>query len=419
MFDLDKYEEIWQSITRNKVRSLLTCFGVFWGILMLVILLGAGNGLKNGVYKNVQGFAVNSLFFYTNQTAEPYKGFKQGRWWSMKYRDVDVIKERVKGLEYISPMLWSKSSDNNVVRGEKAGTFSARGCYPEYFKIEQQRILYGRLLNEMDMKEKRKVCVIGKRVMETLFRPGENPIGTYIKVNGIYFQIVGVIDPIPRASIGGDTKESVILPASTMRQAFNMGDNIYFLCVTIKKGFSGDEMLNEITALLKSQNQIAPNDPQAVGSFSIERQAKAFDTLFIGISVLIWLVGIGTLLSGIIGVSNILLVTVKERTKEIGVRRAIGAKPFSIISQIVSESLTITFFAGIMGLALGIWLLDIVNKALSGAPDDDGNFFMNPEISLHAALAATFILLLSGFIAGIIPAWRAMQIKAIDAIREE
>lgn len=418
MFDLDKYEEIWQSITRNKVRSLLTCFGVFWGILMLVLLLGAGNGLQNGIYKNVQGFAVNSIFFYTNQTSEAYKGFKQGRWWSMKYKDLNIIRERVKGIEYISPMLWGKSSDNNVVRGDLSGSFATRGCYPEVFKIEQQRILYGRLLNEMDLKEKRKVCVIGKRVMETLFHPGANPIGTYIKVNGIYFQIVGVIDPIPRASIGGDTKGSVFLPASTMRQAFNMGDNIYFLCVTIKKGFNGDDIMQEISSLLKSQNQIAPNDPQAVGSLSIERQAKAFDTLFIGISILIWLVGIGTLLSGIIGVSNILLVTVKERTKEIGIRRAIGARPFTIISQIVSESLTITCLAGISGLALGTWLLDIVNKALHNNPNED-SFFNNPEISLNTALIATFILLVSGLVAGIIPAWRALQIKAIDAIREE
>ena len=418
MFDLDKYEEIWQSITRNKVRSLLTCFGVFWGILMLVLLLGAGHGLQNGIYKNVQGLAVNSIFFYTNQTSEPYKGFKQGRWWSMKYKDVDIIRERVQGIEYISPMLWGENTDNNVVRGDLFGSFMTRGCYPEFFKIEQQRILYGRLLNEMDLKEKRKVCVIGKRVMETLFHPGENPIGVYIRVNGIYFQIVGVIDPIPRASIGGDTKESVILPASTMRQAFNMGDNIYFLCVTIKKGFNGDTIMQEISSLLKSQNQIAPNDPQAVGSFSIERQAKAFDTLFIGISILIWLVGIGTLLSGVIGVSNILLVTVKERTREIGIRRAIGAKPFSIISQIVSESLTITCLAGILGLTLGVWLLDVVNKILISNPNED-TFFSNPEISLKAAFIATFILLISGLIAGIIPAWRALQIKAIDAIREE
>jgi len=418
MFDLDRYEEIWQSITRNKVRSLLTCFGVFWGILMLVLLLGAGAGMQNGIYKQTKGFNINSLFFFANQTAEPYKGFKQGRWWSMKYRDVDMVRERIKGVEYVSPMLWSGGGDNNVVNGEKVGSFAVRGCLPEYFNIESQRVPYGRLLNDIDIREKRKVCLIGTRVAETLFAPGKNPVGTYIKVNGIYFQVVGVIDRISDIYVMGDTKETVILPATTMQQVYNMGDNIHALCMTIKKGYKGDDIQKEVETLLKAQNQISPTDPQALSSFNMEQQARMFDLLFLGISILIWIVGIGTLLSGVIGVTNILLVTVKERTKEIGVRRALGAKPFAIISQLMSEALTITFLAGVLGLVLGIGLLDVVNNILANAPDDNW-FFSDPEVSFNTAVMATFVLIFSGLVAGIIPAWRALQIKAIDAIREE
>ena len=419
MFDLDKYEEIWQSITRNKVRSLLTCFGVFWGILMLILLLGAGNGLKNGIYKHTEGFAVNSVFFYTSQTGEPYKGYKQGRFWHIKYSDVDMIGQRIEGVEYISPMLFVWSTDNNVARGIKAGTYNVRGVYPVYLeKIETQRVHYGRLLNEVDMREKRKVCVIGKQVSEELFGPEQNPEGAYIRVNGIYFQVVGVISAIPDIQIGGRTEESVFLPATTMRQAYNLGDNIGFLCVTVKKGYKGEDVENEVKTLLKERNQISPTDPQAIGSFNIEKQVRSFNLLFVGISILIWVVGIGTLLSGVIGVSNILLVTVKERTKEIGVRRAIGAKPFAIISQLMSESLTITFLAGVLGLVAGIGLLDLVNKMLGGKPSE-GQFFTDPEVSFGTAVLATLILLFSGLVAGITPAWRALQIKAIDAIREE
>ena len=419
MFDLDKYEEIWQSITRNKVRSLLTCFGVFWGILMLVLLLGAGNGLKNGMIERTKGFATNSIFFFTNQTGEPYKGFKQGRWWQMKYGDLDMIRERIEGIEYMTPMLFTGSSENNVVRGTKTGTFGVRGCYGDYFYIERQNVLHGRLLNEMDAFEKRKVCVIGKRVMETLFGAGENPIGTYIRVNGVYFQVVGVIDPVStNFSIGGHTQEAVFLPATTMRQAYNMGDKIYFLCLTVDKGYKGADIENQVKTLLKERNQISPTDPQALSSINLEERFRSFEVLFTGIAILIWMVGIGTLLSGVIGVTNILLVTVKERTKEIGVRRALGAKPSAIISQLLSESLTITFLAGILGLVAGIGLLDLANNMLVNSPADVG-FIQNPEVPFGTAVVATLILLLSGLVGGIIPAWRALQIKAIDAIREE
>ncbi|WP_102407844.1 ABC transporter permease [Parabacteroides bouchesdurhonensis] len=419
MFDIDRWQEIWITITRNKTRSLLTCFGVFWGILMLVLLLGSGKGMQNGIFKNVNGFATNSCFFYTERTSEPYKGYRKGRYWSMRNRDMEAIKQQVHGIKYISPMHWGQSGNNNVVRGQKAGSYNVRGVYPDYFNIETQHIYYGRLLNEIDLKEKRKVCLIGTRVYEVLFKPGEDPTGQYIRVNGIYYQVIGVIKAKPRASIGGRTEESVMLPFSTLQQVTNNGDKFWFLCITGEDGYSCDKITEDVKALLKSQNEISPTDPQAVGSFSIAKQAETFNMLFTGIDILVWLVGMGTLLAGIIGVSNIMMVTVKERTKEIGVRRALGAKPMSIIIQVMSESLVLTALAGLIGLTLGVFLLDAVNRFLESSGAGDDTFFYNPEININTAVAATIILLISGLLAGLIPAWRAMQIKAIDAIREE
>ena len=419
MFDIDRWQEIWITITRNKTRSLLTCFGVFWGILMLVLLLGSGKGMQNGIFKNVNGFATNSCFFYTDRTAEPYKGYRKGRNWSMRNRDLEAIKQKVQGIKYISPMHWGPQGNNNVVKGQKAGSYNVRGVYPDYFNIETQHIYYGRLLNEIDLQEKRKVCLIGTRVYEVLFKPGEDPTGQYIRVNGIYYQVVGVIKAKPRASIGGRTEESVMLPFSTLQQVTNNGDKFWFLCITGEDGYSCDKIMDDVKTLLKAQNEISPTDPQAGGSFSIAKQAETFNMLFLGIDILVWLVGMGTLLAGIIGVSNIMMVTVKERTKEIGVRRALGAKPANIITQVMSESLVLTALAGLIGLALGVFLLDVVNRVLESGGSNSDTFFTNPEININTAIAATIILLFSGLLAGLIPAWRAMQIKAIDAIREE
>ncbi|MDL2310017.1 ABC transporter permease [Parabacteroides sp. OttesenSCG-928-B22] len=419
MFDLDRWQEIWVTITRNKARSFLTGFGVFWGILMLVILLGSGNGFKKGIFKNVEGFSTNSAFFFAERTGEPYKGYRKGRYWQMRNRDIETIRNRVKGVKYLSPMVMSWSGQNNVVKGQKAGTYNVRGVYSDYFQIETQHILAGRLLNNIDMLERRKVCLIGDIVREVLFDEKEDPIGQYIRVNGIYYQVVGVIKPKARVSIGGRTSESIMVPYTTLQQTANLGDKFWFLCATAEDGHSADEMVEDIKFVLKSQNEIAPTDEQAIASFTIAKQFETFDMLFLGINILVWLVGMGTLLAGVIGVSNIMMVTVRERTNEIGVRRALGAKPFNIISQIMSESLLLTTIAGLAGLCLGVFLLDMVGRLMPSGDTSGDTFFDVPEIHIGTAVVATVVLLISGLFAGLIPAWRAMQIKAIDAIREE
>lgn len=415
MFDLDKWQEIWITITHNKSRSVLTAFGVFWGMLMLVLMVGAGNALSEGISSQIEGFATNSCFFATERTTLPYKGFRKGRRWDMTNSDLPVIREKVKELQYISPVLFAGGNDKNVVRGEKNGSYLVKGCYPEYDLIEKSKMLYGRYVNDIDIAEKRKVCVIGERIYEVLFQKGEDPTGKQIRVNGIYFQVIGVARSTSGVSIGGQTAETVVLPFSTMQQAFNQGNIIHFLAATAKDGVPVKVVQDKISEVLKQQHQIAPDDKEALFTMNIEEQFKMFNYLGIGIAALIWIVGLGTLFAGAIGVSNIMLVTVRERTREIGIRRALGATPRDIIGQILSESIVLTLLAGLTGIVVGVGLLRATGIVLS----QGDQFFKDPQISFGMAVGSLFILLVIGTFAGYLPAQRAMTIKPVEAIAEE
>jgi putative ABC transport system permease protein len=415
MFDLDRWQEIWITITHNKSRSVLTAFGVFWGMLMLVLMVGAGNALEKGMSSQIEGFATNSCFFASERTTLPYKGFRKGRRWDMTNSDIPVIREKVKELQYISPVLFGGGTDKNVVRGEKNGSYQVKGCYPEYDLIEKSKMLYGRYVNDIDIAEKRKVCVVGERIYEVLFQKGEDPTGKQIRVNGIYFQVIGVARSTSGVSIGGQTAETVVLPFSTMQQAFNHGNIIHFLAATAKEGVPVKIIQNKILEVLKQQHQIAPDDKEAVFNMNIEEQFKMFNYLGLGIAALIWIVGLGTIFAGAIGVSNIMLVTVRERTREIGIRRALGATPNNIIGQILSESIVLTVLAGITGIVVGVGLLRATGIVLS----QGDQFFKDPQISFGMAVASLLILLVIGTFAGYIPAQRAMMIKPVEAIGEE
>lgn len=419
MFDLDKWQEIWLTITRNKLRSTMTAFGVFWGILMLTILLGAGAGLENGMMSNIEGFATNSCFIYAEQTSVNYKGFKKGRSWNIHNSDIQVIRENVPEIKYLAPMLFGGSSENNTVRGEKAGTFNTRGCYPDYAKIEEQKCLYGRYINDVDIEENRKVCYIGKSVYEALFDPGENPLGKVIKSNGIYYRVIGVGTGLTNVQIGGRSDEMVVLPFTTMQRAYNQGDVVHFMAATAKDEIDASFIETEIKSILKSRNNISPDDKTAVGGFNIAEQFKMFSYMFLGIKILIWIVGTGTLLAGAIGVSNIMLVSVRERTKEIGIRRALGARPRDIIGQIINESLVLTSIAGFAGLSLGVGFLSFFDNIINNMPAESGVFIKNIVIRFDIALSASFILVTLGLLAGLLPANRAMKIKPIEALSEE
>ena len=415
MFDLDRWYEIWITITHNKSRSFLTAFGVFWGMFMLVVMVGAGNGLSTGINSQIEGLASNSVFFNANKTSLPYKGFQKGRSWNMLNSDIPIIEDRVAELEYLSPMLFSGGNTDNVVRNEKYGSYMVKGTYPVYDKIDRSIMEYGRYINDIDIKERRKVCILGTRIYEVLFNVGENPVGQQVKVNGIYFTVIGVARKTSNASIGGDPEETVILPFTTMQQAFNQGNVIHFLAATAKPGVKVRVIQNKIVETLKEIHQIAPEDKDAVFNMNIEEQFNMFNNLGVGIALLIWIVGLGTLFAGAVGVSNIMLVTVRERTKEIGIRRALGATPTDIIGQILSESVVLTLLAGVGGIVVGVGVLAAADIVLK----QSDQFFKDPQISFMVGVLALFVLVIIGTLAGFIPAQRAMMIKPIEAISEE
>lgn len=423
MFDIDRWNEIWNALAKNKVRSLLTAFGVFWGIFMLIVMAGAGKGLQNGVSEGIAKFAANSAFFWSEQTSEPYKGFKRGRYWHMDAEDLQYLKDNIHEIEYITPKNFTGRFGNssNVIRGNKNGSFNVKGDYPDYIKIDPSTVLKGRWINDLDIRDRRKVCVIGEKVFESMFDPKEDPLGQYLKISGVYYQVVGLIRAETRINVNGRTEETISLPFTTMLQTYNMGNQVHFLAITAKKGVPVTVVEDKVKEFIKKRHSIAPNDLQALNSVNIEKEFKQMSGLFLGIQILTWIVGIGTLMAGVIGVSNIMLVIIKERTKEIGVQRAIGATPRMIITQIMLESVALTTVAGYIGLSMGVGLLALVDRVLenSGGQGGDHAFFAHPEVSLTVALSALGVLIIAGVFAGMIPASRAIQIKPIDALREE
>ncbi len=410
--DLDRWEEILITITRNKTRSLLTAFGVFWGIFMLVALMGGGQGLQEMMATNFKGFATNSAFIVTNRTAEAYKGFRKGRSWDLEIGDIERIRRQVPEVDVITPNVshWGSTA----VFNDKKSSCAVRGLRPDYTHIEEQDIAMGRFINDVDIREKRKVCTIGKRVYEELFPQGGNPCGNYLRVDSIYYRIVGVSLSTSNIKIDAGTEESVTLPFSTMQQAYNRGDKIDLICFTVKEGVSVSSITPRIEQIIKRIHYIHPDDKQAVLMLNAEAMFSMVDNLFTGIHILSWMVGLGTLLAGAIGVSNIMMVTVKERTVEIGIRRAIGAKPTDILNQILSESMVLTTLAGMSGISFGVLVLHLVERSMASS-DTPANF----QISFWMAIGACLILLLLGILAGLAPAYRAMAIKPIEAIRDE
>ncbi|MFW5773106.1 MAG: ABC transporter permease [Tangfeifania sp.] len=420
MFDLDLWKEIISALKKNRLRSFMTAFGVFWGIFMLIIMSGAGKALENGIMDGIKSFATNSAFFWTERTSKPHEGFQRGRSWNYENSDIEYIKTHIKDVEYLSPRLFGPNtySGDNTIRGEKSGAFNITGDYPDYFKIDPWTPVKGRLLNEIDILQNRKVCIIGERVEEVLFEKGENPIGEYVKINGVYFQVVGVVHPETRITFnGGQKNEAIMIPFSTMQRTYSMGDVVHFFSVTSQPGVPVSRVEDRLKELLKARHHVAPDDMQAIGSFNLEVEYVKYKGLFSGIRILTWIVGIGTLLAGVIGVSNIMMVIIRERTQEIGIQRAIGATPGKVMLHIVTESVFLTVMAGYVGLTLGVGLLELLNMALESGGDEI--FFRRPEISFNMAVSALAVLVFSGIFAGFIPARRAVRIKPIDAIREE
>ncbi len=422
MFDLDKWQQIYSVLKNNKLRTFLTAFGVFWGIFMLMIMVGAGTGLRNGITQGFGDFATNSFFMWTQRTTVSYKGFPKGRYYNFETSDINALKENISGIKYIAPKLQAgsyNSANNNVVRGLKTGAFNINGDYPEFNKIDPCIILKGRFINKLDINKKRKVAVIGERVLEELFDKDENPIGEYVKINGVYFQVIGVTKPLnPNINFGGDKQRSIVVPFSTFQQVYNYGDVVGFFAITAKEGISVTKIEEQAMQLMKRKHSISPDDERAVGHINIEKEYKKMKGLFTGIGILIWIVGIGTLLAGVIGVSNIMLIVVRERTKEIGIQRALGATPMDIIKQILNESVVITLISGYVGLIFSVGVIELLNYILINS-ESKNEMFKNPEIDFNIAMAAIIILIFFGALAGLLPAKRAVSIKPIEALRDE
>lgn len=410
--DIDSCEEILLTITRNKTRSLLTAFGIFWGIFMLVALIGGGKGMQEMMKKNFEGFATNSGFLVAQPTGEPYKGFRKGRQWDLETQDIERLKMQVKEVDVITPSIakWGSSA----VYGDKKYGCSVKGLYPNYIGIETQEMTYGRFINDVDIQEARKVCVIGKRVYESLFKKGENPCGKFVRVDGIYYRVVGMSSSEGNMNIQGSASEAVTLPFTTMQQTYKLGGKIDVVCFTVKQGIKVSDVQPEMEAIIKAGHYISPNDKQAVMYLNAEAMFSMVDNLFTGIRILIWMVGLGTLLAGAIGVSNIMMVTVKERTTEIGIRRAIGARPKDILQQILSESLVLTTIAGMFGICFGVLILQ-ASEILINSTGKSVHF----QIGFGLAIGTCLLLIVLGMLAGLAPAYRAMAIKPIEAIRDE
>lgn len=413
-FDSDTLTEILDTLTRNKSRSFLTAFGVFWGIFMLVLLSGGGNGLKQMLWAQFAGFATNSGFSFSNTTSLAYKGFNKGRYWNLTAKDLENVRKTVSGIDVITGEVseWNKSV---IFKEKKYEGAVLKGLYSEYNSIEKQPLKFGRFINEIDCHESRKVAVLGFEVYKSLFPNGNDPCGEYVSVDGVHYRIIGVSTSESNVSVNGSTRESVMVPCPTLAKTYGSGDELDLFAYTAKPGCKVSDIAEEVASLLKASHLIHPDDKQAVASLDAEAEFSMVDNLFLGLEVLIWMVGLGTLFAGAIGVSNIMIVTIKERTSEIGIRRAIGAHTSDILMQIISECLVLTIIAGLFGLTVGVLALHLADSLIlteAGAPYGFG-------ISLSVGVSITIILTILGVTAALAPALRAMAIKPIEAMREE
>ena len=413
-FDRDTLTEILDTLTRNRSRSFLTAFGVFWGIFMLVLLSGGGNGLKQMLYSQFDGFATNSGFTFSNNTSMPYKGFNKGRYWDIERKDLDAIRDNIDEIDVLAgeSSVWSKTV---VYNDNKYNDCTVKGLEAAYDGIEHQPMKYGRFINEIDNRESRTVVVLGKQVYEALFKKGEDPCGRYVSIDGIHYCVIGVSVSESNINVNGSTRESAMVPLSTLTKTYNMGNTVHVIAYTAKKGVKVSDVETKIADLLKSIHLIHPDDKQAVSAINAEEMFQMMDNLFIGLDILIWMVGLGTLLAGAIGVSNIMMVTIKERTSEIGIRRAIGAHTSDILLQIIAECLVLTTIAGLAGLSFGVGVLNIADTLISASQERECGFI----IELSTGIGVTIVLAVLGVLAALAPALRAMAIKPIEAMREE
>jgi putative ABC transport system permease protein len=409
MFDLDKWQEIFATIRKNKLRTFLTGFSVAWGIFMLIVLLGSGNGLQNGVEYQFKSDAVNTIWLHPGSTTMAFKGMKPGRQINFTNEDYNFVKENIPGIEEISARYYFW--ENRIISYKKQfGSFDLICVHPDMQVIEKIVIDQGRMLNQIDLLRNRKVVIIGLPVKEALFKNGENPLGEYIKVNGVPFKVVGIF-----TDRSDRDQQRLYLPISTAQMIFNGGNKIHNLTISTNISVKESEALEQtLRTKLAKIHRFNSEDKSALYIGNTIKEFKQFQNMFMGIKLFVTVIGLFTIIAGVVGVSNIMIIVVNERTKEIGIRKAIGATPWSVIFLIIFESVIITAFAGYIGLVCGIGLLELVNKFMPAS-----DFFRNPEVNFNIAVAATLVLVFSGMLAGLFPAIKAARIRPVIALRDE
>jgi putative ABC transport system permease protein len=411
LFDRDTWQEVLDSMSKNKLRTIITMVGVWWGILLLIALLGAARGIENSFNRQFSDFATNSVFIWGQSTSKPFKGFQEGRAVRLKLNDAQRIQENIEGIEFVVPR---NQRSSFVVRNMLSGNYGIAGDYPLLDVVQKKKLIkgQGRFINQTDMDENRKVAVISEDIYKQLFEKDENPFGELIKINNINFKVIGVFETTP---FGGPQTE-IHIPFSTFQQIFNQGDNIGWMMITGKPEYDIKQLEENIKLSLRNFHKIHPEDKRAFGSFNLGDMFKNVEGFLKGMQFLTWFVGIATLIAGVFAIGNILLITVKERTKEIGVRRALGATPFEIKRQIVVEAVFLTLIAGLFGILSGGWILILIDKTL-GQGDDAA--FVNASVSIGIVFIALIILVILGTLIGLIPAFKATSVKPIEALREE
>ncbi len=410
LFDKDTWQEIYSSVRKNKLRTGITIIGVMWGIFLLIVLLGAARGMENGFNKLFGDFATNSVFIWAQSTSKPFKGFQEGKRLTLKMSDLQSIKNEIEGLEFVVPRHQSQAL---AVNNFKSGNFGIFGDFPELDKVSKKNLVYGRFINDNDIKEKKKVCVIEEEIYKQLFDKDEFPIGQYIKINDINYKVVGMYK---EGQIGsGGPQGNIHIPFTTFQQVYNRGNTIGWLMITGKPGYDITQIESDVKLLLKNLHKVHPQDNRAFGSFNLGKEIAKVTGFLLGMQFLTWFVGIATLIAGIFAIGNILLITVKERTKEIGIRRALGAKPWEIKRQIILESVFLTSIAGALGIIFG----GLALMALDAYNSGEGSVLTNPTVDIPVILIASTILIVLGTLIGLIPAQTAVSIRPIEALREE
>lgn len=409
MFDLDKWQEILSTINKNRMRTFLTGFSVAWGIFMLIVLLGSGKGLQNGINNQFRQDAVNTMWFGPGTTSKTFEGLKSGREIRFTDEDYEFVRDRLEGVDKISARFYMWQ--NRVVSYNKEyGVFDLICVHPDFQAIENATMVEGRFINDIDIKKRRKIAVIGRPVKEALFKNGKNPIGEYIKINNVLFQIVGVFTD---KSERDETR--VYLPVSTAQMISGGANRIHNLSITSTLGAKeSEEFEKKLRAEFAKRHRFDKEDLNAMWISNTIKEYKMFSNLFLGIQIFVSIIGAFTIIAGIVGVSNIMIIVVNERTKEIGIRKAIGATPYSIVGMILLEAVFITGIAGYIGLLLGIGVLEGVSSILPENP-----FFLNPEVDFTIAIISTLVLVLAGTIAGLMPALKASRIRPVVALRDE